>query len=100
MQRRHQVRKAFGNVLAGARIEPRLHMAEFVEAARKLCRQLGLAEGAQRGDDFGEGRRGRVVVKVVERPRVITGISPAVPLSLTSRASFARLGPRKGGGNG
>ena len=36
MQRRQQVRKAFGDVLAGARIEPRDHFAMLVTAAHRL----------------------------------------------------------------
>ena len=41
---------------------PAAGLVEFVEPARQLFRQFGLAERAQRGDDFGEGGRGRVVV--------------------------------------
>ena len=41
---------------------PAAGLVEFVEPARELLRQFGLAERAQRGDDFGEGRRRRVVV--------------------------------------
>ena len=43
-------------------------LIELVEPARQLLWQLGLAEGAQRGDDFGECRRGWVVVAGRECP--------------------------------
>ena len=36
MQRRHEVGKAFGDVLAGARIKPRLHVAALVAARDRL----------------------------------------------------------------
>ena len=41
---------------------PAAGLVEFVEPARELFRQLGLAERAQRGDDFGQGGGRRVVV--------------------------------------
>src|SRR5258708_39942946 len=66
-------------------------MVKLVEPARELFWQLGLAQRAQRGDDLGEGGRGRVVVEVLG-PLVIMSIEFAVPLSLTL--------PRKGGGLG
>ncbi len=43
---------------------PAAGLVEFVEPARELFRQFGLAQCAQRGDDLGEGRRWRVVVEV------------------------------------
>ena len=41
---------------------PAAGLVEFVEPARELLRQFGLAERAQRGDDLGERRGRRVVV--------------------------------------
>ena len=43
---------------------PAAGLVEFVEPARELFRQFGLAQYAQVGDDLGEGRRRRVVVEV------------------------------------
>ncbi|BAR56417.1 hypothetical protein NK6_3239 [Bradyrhizobium diazoefficiens] len=81
-RRRGGLCEACGNAdakRAGDELEqrPAAGLIELVEPAFKLLRQFGLAEGAERGDDFGEGRRRRVVVVAwVER---IAGISPAVP---------------------
>src|SRR5689334_17483966 len=71
---------------------PASGFVELVQPARKLPRQLGLPERAQRGDDLAESRRWWVVVQFVVDAWVITDVSPAVPPSLTL--------PRKGGGNG
>ena len=78
---------------------PAAGLVELVEPARKLFWQVGLAERAEDGDDFGQGGGRRVVVAVGGK-LVITDSTRVIPLSLPSRASFARLGPRKGGGNG
>ena len=67
---------------------PAAGLVEFVEPARQLLRQLGLAEGAKRGDHLGQGRRRRIVVAVASVKRIVL----AVPLTLTL--------PLKGGGNG
>ncbi len=66
---------------------PAAGLVEFVEPARQLLRQFGLAERAQRGDDLGERRRRRVVVETV----VVRNTVLAVPLSLAL--------PHKGGGD-
>ena len=42
---------------------PAAGFVEFVEPARQLFRQLGLAQRAQRGDDLGKGRRRGIVVE-------------------------------------
>jgi hypothetical protein len=51
---------------------PAAGLVEFVEPARQLPRQLGFAEGAQGGDDFGQRGRRWVVVAGSDSLRLCT----------------------------
>ena len=70
---------------------PAAGLVQFVEPARELPWQLGLAERAQRGDDLGEGGRRRVVVSgrggVVPGRAVVAAGENALP-SLHARSAW------------